>query len=443
MRAYETQLEYSGEKGHAVIVEGGWPWRFVFWDKAQYVGCVDVGKGVWFTSEWCETNSPNDLHCYEPIMDKQLRWSRVQILETGPARARVKWSYTLPDMRYRIFHGNTRAEEIYTIYPDGIAVREVVLWPGTESNQGGNANLWQMAEWILINSAGTSPLDFLQMPTPFTLRNGNGDVINVPWPLPANDFEPFCDYYPEIADWPMYIGQINLEGVPNPFIIICKDQRLFPFMPCNACKRNHPYFNMFPGKNLYNIYKHWPVTEMEDFIQWVPAGDDIGKVATHTSFMDVNFALRCSGNDYIPTPDQGTTWYLLVGATAQGNDGPELEAIAHSYYSPAVVEIQRDPQEPQELHRGRVLVEGYDYALRAYTFRKQGKDEVKFTLKPIAPQINPVFLINGWKTPQVGISVNGKKLKQGDFYSQISGHDLVVWVKGQFDKPTKFEFLTD
>ncbi len=147
MRAYETQLEFSGKAGHAVVVECEKPWRFVFWDKAQYVGCLDLGDGVWFTSEWCETNSPNDLHCYEPIMDKQLRWSKVQILESGPARARVRWTYALCDMRYRIFHGNTRAEETYTIYPDGVAVREVVLWPGTQNNHGGNANLWQVAEW--------------------------------------------------------------------------------------------------------------------------------------------------------------------------------------------------------------------------------------------------------------------------------------------------------
>jgi len=140
--------------------------------QGQYVGCVDVGDDVWFTPEWCETNSPNDLHCYEPIMDKQLRWSRVEIIENGPARVRVKWSYTLPDMRYRIFHGDTRAEEIYTIYPDGVAVREVVLCLGTKNNHGGNANLWQVAEWILINGAGSNPLEVMEMPTPFTLKMG-------------------------------------------------------------------------------------------------------------------------------------------------------------------------------------------------------------------------------------------------------------------------------
>lgn len=440
MRAYETQLDFSGEKGHAVIVEFDKPWRFVFWDKAQYVGCVDVGDGVWFTPEWCETNSPNDLHCYEPIMDKQLRWSRIEILESGPARVRVKWSYTLPDMRYRIFHGDTRAEEIYTIYPDGVAVREVVLWPGTKNNHGGNANLWQMAEWILINSAGSNPLEVMEMPTPFTLRSGTGEVINVPWPLPANDFEPFCDHYPQVADWPMFVGKINLKNQPNPFMIFATDQALFPHMPCNACGGAHPYFNLFPGKNLHNIYKHWPVTDMEDFIQWVPAGDDVGKVATHTSFMDVNFAARRKSSDYIPTPDQGTTWYLLVGATEQGTDGSELEEIAHSYRSPATIDVHRDPDEPVELHRGRVLLEGYDFSLRAYVIRKTGEDRVELTMTPTVKQVNPVFLINGWTSPDVVIDVDGSPLARELYEYQVSGEDMTIWIKGSFDEATKFSF---
>lgn len=441
MRAYETQLSFSGESGHAVVVEFDKPWRFVFWDKAQYIGCVDVGDGVWFTSEWCETNSPNDLHCYEPIMDKQLRWSKVQILESGPARARVRWEYALCDMRYRIFHGDTRAEEVYTIYPDGVAVREVVLWPGTQNNHGGNANLWQVAEWILVNAAGSNPLDVLKMPTPFTLRNGSGSVLDIPWPLPAENFDPFCAYYPEIAEWPMYAGKINLNGLPNPFIVICDDQRLFPHMPCSHCKGNHPYFNLFPGKHLLNIYKHWPVTKMEDFIEWVPAGDEVGKVATHTSFVDVNFALRRSASDYIPTPDPGTTWYMLVGATGEDTDGAELEALGRSYSNPARIEVERDPGEPDDLHRGRVLVEGYDYSLRAYTFRKQGADRVTFSMYPSEPQLNPVFVIDGWTAPEVVVRINGNTLATDQYQSQISGHDLVLWLPGQIDRETRFEVV--
>lgn len=441
MRAYETQLEFSGQVGHAVVVECDQAWRFVFWDKAQYVGCVDLGGGVWFTSEWCETNSPNDLHCYEPIMDKRLRWSRIEILESGPARARVKWSYALCDMRYRVFHGDTRAEEIYTIYPDGVAVREVVLWPGTANNHGGNANLWQMAEWILINAAGSDPCQVLRQPTPFMLRNGYGEEIAVPWPLPADDFEPFCSHYPQLADWPMYVGELGLEGHPNPFIIICKDQRLFPYLPCNACHGDHPYFNMFPGRHLMNIYKHWPVTRMEDFIEWVPAGDDAGKVATHTSFMDVNYALRRSAHDRVPTPDPGTTWYLLVGATTDGGGGPALETLAQSYYVPAEVQIIRDPGEPEELHRGRVLLEGYDYALRAYVLRKTGDDRVALRFVPQAMQINPVFVINGWTAPTARVAIDGRMLGADEFCTQIHERDLVVWIRGRLSREVQITFV--
>lgn len=440
MRAFETQLEFSGEKGHAVVVDCGKPWRFVFWDKAQYVGCVDLGGGVWFTPEWCEVNSPNDLHCYEPIMDKQLRWSKIQLLEAGPARARVRWTYALNDMRYRIFHGDTRAEEIYTIYPDGIALREVILWPGTLNNHGGNANFWQVAEWILINAAGTSPLDVLKMPTPFTLSGGDGSGISVPWPLPPDWFEPLCRRYPAIADFPLYVGRIDLTGRPSPFLVIPKHQGLFPYMHCSACGRDHPYTSLFPGKDLINVYQHWPVTKMEDFLEWVPAGDSVGKVATHTSFSSVDYSRRLSGRDYVPTPDPGTTWYMLVGAAQEGADPSTLDALAQSYLNPAAVEVHRDPGEPLERHRGRVLLEGYDYSLRAYTFRKTGEDRMSLTMTPTVPQINPVFLVDGWTSPGVTVHVNGQALPAERYTAQVSGHDLTLWVEGTFAQPVEFAF---
>jgi len=179
---------------------------------------------------------------------------------------------------------------------------------------------------------------------------------------------------------------------------------------------------------------------MEDFLQWVPAGEDVGKVATHTSFMDVNFALR-RGNDYIPTPDQGTTWYMLVGATANGTDGAELERLAHAYQSPARIDIVRDPGEREELHRGRVLLEGYDFALRAYVIRKTGADDVRLVMMPTAPQINPVFLITGWDGSQVRVFVDGEELGSDRCRAQINDNKLVVWVAGHFATSVEFAFM--
>jgi hypothetical protein len=441
--ARETDLEFSGKKGHAVVVEFGKPWRFVFWSKAQYVGCVDLGKGVMFTPEWCETNSPNDNHCYEPIMDKKLRWSRIQILESGPARAKVKWSYALADMRYRVFHGNTRAEETYTIYPDGIAVREVALWPGTQNNHGGNPNFWQMQEWILINAAGTSPLDFLKKPSAFSMRSGTGQALSIPWPLPPDWFSPLCRYYPEIAEWQNYIGKVELAGVPNPFSAFCKSQRIFPFVKCTSCGRNHPPMTLFPGKDLINIYQHWPVTDMEDFLEWVAAGDAVGKVATHTSFVDANFAMRWQDDDYVPTPDPGTSWCILVGATGEGTDGSELDRTLQSYRYPAGVELERGSREDEDPNRGKVVYEGYDYPSRAYTFRKHvPEDRVKATLKPDRDLLNPVFVVEGWHTPVDGLSIkkDGAKLSGDAYRAQVSGNDLVIWIDGTFNRKVTFDF---
>lgn len=475
--AYETIVEFSGERGHAVVVECGQPWRFVFWDKAQYVGCVDLGNGVWFTPEWCEANSPNDLHCYEPIMDKQLRWSRIQILERGPARARVKWTYALNDTRYRIFNGDTRAEEIYTIYPDGVAVREIVYFPGSTSSHGGNSNFWQVGEWILINAAPCGPADVIDTETPFTMSNGFGTSFDLPWPLPSDHPESLCKRYPQIGEWEMYLGRVNLRAMPSPYICIVKDQRLFPFQHSGCCDKPHPNMNLFAGQNGLNIYKHWPVTDMEDFRGWDNAGSSQGKTATHTSFISVNYSKRFDGTGFVQKPDAGMTWYMLVGAQPETAEINLLDNLARSWHIPAHITMLKAAGAsalggghflPTEFHRGEMLFEGYDYSIRAYTFRKTaGPDELVVELKPdsvlglsiikasqtreqlddeeelMSSIINPVFVVNGWSSPTAIVQVNGQVLGSDACQTQISGRDLVVWIKGTFDSSVEIKLSVE
>ncbi|MFW6035706.1 MAG: hypothetical protein ACOCRZ_05570 [Halothermotrichaceae bacterium] len=448
MEAKEVQLEFAGKKGRAVVVDCDKDWDFVFWEKAQYVGCVNLGNDVWFTPEWCETNSPNDLHCYEPIMDKKLKWSKVEILESGPARVRVKWSYRLNDMRYRVFHGDTRAEEIYTIYPDGIAVREVALWPGTQNNHGGNPNFWQMAEMILINGIGTGPLDVLKGSNPFELRDGNGESIDVPFFTPSENYkdlaDPFCDYYSQVADWSNYIGRIRLKEIPDPFIIICKDQHIFPYVECNACGQNHPYLGLFTHEGEIATFKHWPASDMENFIGWAPnETQNIKEVATHTCFMDVNYAMRRGQDDFVPTPYPGTTWYMLVGAIDGQNNSEKLDKLAKSYHYPAEIEVEKkeDLSHNYTGQYGQVLYEGYDYSKRAYIFRKSGEEEIRFKFTPDTDkkQINPVFIIEDWDSPKVSLRVNNINIDNDKYFTQVFEGKLVIWIKSEFDKETIFE----
>jgi hypothetical protein len=83
------------------------------------------------------------------MMDVEARYSRLDILESGDARARVHWHYALCNPEYEIFNGNTTADEYYTVYPDGIAVRRLVGWPGNESDYGGNPSFWELGEFIM------------------------------------------------------------------------------------------------------------------------------------------------------------------------------------------------------------------------------------------------------------------------------------------------------
>ena len=439
VRAYDTVLKSSGRAGHAVVVECGLPWRFVFWEKAQYVGCVDLGRGVWFTPEWCEVNSPNDEECYEPIMDKRLLYSSVEILERGPARARVKWSYSLADMRYRVFHGDSRAEEIYTIYPDGIALREVTLWPGSLDNHGGNPNFWQVQEWILLNESGTTPRLELADDGPFSVSDGNGKTVVVEWPVPDHA-SPLCEQITDIENWDSYIGLIRLKKGPSPFTIVPNSQALFPYARCTACGGDHPHMNVFAREDSDPTFLHWPATEREDFIGWCRAGDEVGTVATHTSFMNCNFAMRTSDDDFIPTPFPGTSWYVLVGATDRQDSAGELNNLAGSYRSPGTVDIVRDKGEYGDPKRGRVIYEGYDYSIKAYGIRQHGnEDRVIMRLHPDVPVPHPALRIIGWHTApySVRVEVDGRQIADDRYALQISENDLVVWLADSVDHTTQ------
>ena len=431
MRAYETQLKFSDKVGHAVVAEFGKPYRLVFWSKAQYVGCWDLGGNVWFTPEWLETNSPEDFHCYEPIMDKQLRYCRVKILESGPARAKICWHYACNNMRYEIFNGNTTADEYYTVYPDGVAVRKLVAWPGDESDFGGNPNFWQVLEYILVNGKGTTPKDVLRTDECFTLQNEKGDKISFGWPLPTGNEEALCALYPQIKDWNLYIGRLHLKDRPDPFCMFVKDKRLFPYRPCVHCQGDHPYFGLFKGDA--NTFKHWPATDMENFILGVDAGEDVGKVVTHTSFINCNYTS-------IPAdrPPRPCIWLFLIGATEE--DDAFLIDLIQSWYNPAEVSTGYESKKSQGSY-GSVLYEGYAFSERAYQFRKMEGNKVSFIMRPKVDVINPVTRVIGWAGPSVSVFLDGNPLNTESFQAQLEGNDLLVWINKRVSKETKIELI--
>lgn len=430
MKAYQTQLRFSDSFGHAVVVEFGKPWRLVFWSKAQYVGCWDLGGDVWFTPEWLETNSPEDLHCYEPIMDKKLKYSKVDILESGPARAKIHWHYALCNMRYEVFNGNTTADEYYTVYPDGIAVRKLVAWPGNESDFGGNPNFWELLEYILINGKGIIPEKVVRKEECFTLRNEKGDKISFDWPLPKVPSGAICAFYPQIKDWNCYIGRVHLKDRPDPYVMFVKDQRIFPYQPCVYCNGDHPPFHVFQGEG--NVFKHWPATDMENFIGAVEAIGEVGSTATHTSFINCKYSAFPAQR-----PPRPCTWLFLTGATEEEDDSYLID-LMKSWYNPSQI-ITGYENKIVSGSYGPVLYEGYAFSERAYQFRKIEEKKVCFAMKPEVDVINPVFRVMGWQAPSASVLIDGRPLHTRDFRIQLERDDLFVWINRRISTESTVE----
>lgn len=416
MKAIRSKLRLWDTEGDAVIVETGHPWRLILWEKAQYVPCWDLGGDVWFTPEWFETSSPEGPHCYEVIMDKDCRFSEAHIEESGPARVTVHWKNALCNSLYQVFHGNTRSEEYYRVFPDGIAVRQLIGWPGDELADGLNPGIWEVEEFILINGPGVRPEDCVE-PVGFTLTNLAGDRLDLQWPHPFEQGRALCQLKPEIAEWSEYIGVVHLRDHPNPFVAFPRNRLLFPHAPCQACGKPHPQMNAFPGASNYS---HWPANDSREFVGWVRATDEeVQTHATHTSFVNCGYSYGGI------TPPRPSSWLFLTGAVTGGVD--EARSLAGSWLTPAKLESSH-------------LFEGYSYSQRAYRFRMSKPGPLRVKFRPTRPIINPVLRLYSGRPP-VKVVLDGKELPATDFRAQAVEDDVLVWIARTLAQETSVEVV--
>ena len=128
--------------------------RFVFWRGSSYVPFWAGTHNTGFTYEWAETRPPADgfVDAVEPLMDKELRYGRVEIVESTEARVHVRWKYQSCDFAYKVW-GDWAVEDFY-FYPDGFGTRVVTLWstPGRE---------YELLEFIVLTSQSTYPFSVL------------------------------------------------------------------------------------------------------------------------------------------------------------------------------------------------------------------------------------------------------------------------------------------
>lgn len=248
-----TRLEYypewdaiwpAGEHLDVVVQFEKSPVKLMFWRGTRYSACWVTENGKWMADQSRETGnnwflsqgSRDELTtgCIEHMSDIQTRSSRVSIIENTPARITVNWRYLQMDVKFRQLDlpNNTGfgewGNELYHIYPDGVAVRKIL--PG----RGG----WQ--ETIFLNEPGTRPEDNIQLEA-CILMNLKGESKTYSWEKG----------YPEFDLEDANIQIINLKSDYKPFIIFAEGGSFDVF---NLEVR--PEYSHFPWWN------HWPVAQI-------------------------------------------------------------------------------------------------------------------------------------------------------------------------------------
>ena len=129
--------------------------RFVFWRGSSYIPFWASRYNVGLCCEWAEIISPfppGATDCVEPLMDKELRYGRVEIVESTTARVHVRWTYQSNDLLYKVW--GDQAVEDYYFYPDGFGTRVLTLQRDPSRN-------YELSEFILIAPQEMYPLSFV------------------------------------------------------------------------------------------------------------------------------------------------------------------------------------------------------------------------------------------------------------------------------------------
>jgi hypothetical protein len=417
--AYYTTLKYDemwdaprrvGPNSDVVVRFDQAPIRLVFWQGTNYGGDWVTENNKWYTDEFLETGGkvdcPGGEDC-EPMSDKENRYSHVRILENTDARAVVHWRYGLCEVvNYACANPDPNtgwtdwADEYFTVYPDGVAVRKQVLWTSNFKN-------WhEFQETIVINGPGTRPEDNIQADA-LTIGNMKGEMVTYSW---GNGLPPKKMERPENPN----IQLVNMKSNWKPFQIVS---------PVNSSMK------AYTGEVTYSMFEwwnHWPVAQVRS--------SGISAVApdrpSHSSLSHIFW------EPYAKT-ENTMTKILLHGLTTKS--AAELVPLAKSWLSSPSIEVSGEGFQSQ----------GYDQTQRAYVIaRKSGSSAAQFrsVLKASSesPLVNPAFVIKNWGDAEPKLRIDGKVVARGatfryGFVPTLEGSDLIVWLGLESTKSTGLE----
>lgn len=380
--------------------------RFVFWRGSSYIPFWASQHNVGLCCEWAEMIPPfppDRTDCIEPLMDKELRYGRVEAVESTAARVHVRWTYQSTDLLYKVW-GDQAVEEFY-FYPDGFGTRVLTLKRDPARN-------YELSEFILIGSQESYPLSFVPS-QPIDILFLDGEKRRISFPATTASLG-------AARDMPAAYRVRAHQDDPASVVYFSPRQRSLPPL----------VFGTFydQGQLVTPAYwgSHWPLARGNATGSAID--DRIHVTPHHTSLMTwvdekpepvssgTGPSIDALGRSKVMTTER---WVWMIGMT-DAPDGDVL-ARAQSFAAPPSVEATG----------ARIHPDGYVPERRAIRLVANGVADVTLKLTPNGSCVNPVIELDAAPGKLASVAQDGRPLEPAKY----AWDGRVLWLDGAFTQP--------
>jgi len=385
--------------------------RFVFWRGSSYIPFWAGLHNTGACYEWAEIISQPQgaVDCVEPLMDKELRYGRVEIVESTSARVHVRWSYQSTDFEYKVW-GDAAVEDYY-FYPDGFGTRVVNL-------KSDPKNDYELSEFIILTPQGAYP--FAVLPDdPFDALYLDGRKYQFRFPSPLGKAGESREKVP--------------GGAPAMYRVRLHKHEKLAAVSFNPKESEQPPMVFGPffdgGQMVTPCYwgSHWPLARGNSTGRTID--DRIAFTPCHNSVMTwAGRRPKPLGTAELATLDTlgrarhltVRRWAWLIGMSDAAD--ARLVDWAKSFATPPSL----------DLRGARLNFEGYAPERRAIRLEATARD-VQITIKPGAPCVNPVFEFTRAPRGEVHITLAGQPLEA----KRYAWDGRTLWLDATIETPAE------
>jgi len=400
-----------GDNEDIVVRFDDFPFKLVYWHGINFYPVWYSENGIGLMHEAVETWGK--LGCHEALMDRQCRYSRVRIVQNNAARIRIHWRHALCNLNYELIHVDPATgwgdwcDDYLTIYPDGVAARELVHWCSALDKR----HSYEQDNFVI--PPGLTPTDILE-PEAVTLANLDGGESQLSW---AKTGQPEGR---EISK--PYILKYNIKAKSPPFMIVHP-----------ALAKVFLEGNGVPWPHCFFWWDHWPVA-------LIPSdGRQTHIVDGRPSSTSVTGISYTKDHPLNQRAANSLRQYWLVGMTLDKNAG-QLAPLARSWCNAPGLTVAT---------AGLVNL-GYSLGQRCYELECGAPTnrpiEMTIAADRNAPVVNLALVLHHFGPANVALELDGEKIPRGKAFrygheSTVDGVDLHLWISKEAAQPVRVRIV--